>query len=164
MKSTPTHCTVLEHGGWLQWIDPAMTPNSFKAVQSQAMAPRNSLAKGIIIVNQWANMLGRNWDECQRLPDIFRSSGLESIEHDLISTDNDASTRRDFSVEIVIASKAVLRRFANMEGSGMTMEEAVALGHGMMNEVEMGKAYLRMDLHIVVGRKPDEPKSGMALN
>ena len=93
----------VEPGGWLQWIDPGLTPRTFTAVQSVATAPTRFLHIGIDTVNRWGSKLGRRLDECNRLPDIFRANGLESIHHDNMSSDNDPSTRRDFSVELVIA-------------------------------------------------------------
>jgi hypothetical protein len=41
-----------------------------------------------------------------------------------------------------------------MEGSDMTVEEAVRVGTMMKREADLGHAYLRMDFNIVVGRKP----------
>ena len=37
----------------------------------------------------------------------------------------------------------------------MSVEEAVALGDGMMKEAKEGKAYLRWEVDIVVGRRPE---------
>lgn len=150
--------SVIEPGGYLQWIDPSMTARDFKAVQAQAVAPRKYLVKAIDTVNRWASLLGKTLDGCKRLPDIFRDSGLESIQHDLISTDNDPSTRRDFSVELTTAFEAIFKRMVAIEGSDLTVEEVVALSKGMLAEVEGGKAYLRMDVDIVIGRKPEALK------
>ena len=66
----------VEPGGYLPWIDPDLTPKRFKAVQSQAMAPRQTFIRGIDTVNSWASMLGRTLNECNRLLDIFESNGL----------------------------------------------------------------------------------------
>lgn len=54
-------------------------------------------------------MLGRTLDGCDR-PDIFRASGLQSVEHDVIRSDNDPSIRRDFSVELITAFEALFVR------------------------------------------------------
>jgi hypothetical protein len=35
------------------------------------------------------------------------------------------------------------------------MEEAVALGKGMMEETRDGNAYLRWEINIVIGRRPE---------
>jgi hypothetical protein len=78
---------------------------------------------------------------------------MESIHYDLISSDNDPSTRRDFSIELTTAFQSIFMKFANKDGSGMSVEEALALREGMIEESEKGKAYLRFEFDIVVGRK-----------
>jgi hypothetical protein len=130
-------------------------PESWKAVQTQAAGTTLYLSKCIETVNKRATKLGRRLDDCVRLPDIFRANGLVSVHHDIISSDNDASTRRDFTSQLPRALTPLFVRFAEMEDSGMAIQEAVALGEGMLEEARDGKAYLRWDATIVVGRKPE---------
>jgi hypothetical protein len=116
----------IEPGGFLQWIDAA----NFKAVQSQAMAPRDALQKGIETIHKWAGMLGRTLNECARLPDIFCANGLEYINHEIISSDNDPSTRTEITMEVSRGMQSLFARYAKMKGSGMSVEELLPWGKG----------------------------------
>lgn len=72
-------------------------------MQSQAVAPRAPLHGDIDTINKWASTLGRTLDGCHRLPDIFRASGLLSVKHDVTSSNNDSSARRDFIAQLITA-------------------------------------------------------------
>lgn len=41
-----------------------------------------------------------------------------------------------------------------MEGAEICVEEAAEITRGMRDEAKDGKAYIRMDLNVAVGRKP----------
>lgn len=101
------------------------------------------------------NFLGRSLDSSKRLPGYFRAQGLEDIEHDVMPVDGDASLRMEFSSELSTGFSGLFVKFAQMEGSDMTAEEAVRVGTMMKREADLGNAYLRMDFNIVVGKKPE---------
>jgi hypothetical protein len=69
--------------------------------------------------------------------------------------DGDASLRMEFSSELSTGFSGLFVKFAQMEGSDMTAEEAVRVGTMMKREADLGNAYLRMDFNIVVGKKPE---------
>jgi hypothetical protein len=119
------------------------------------MAPKAALQKGIDVVRRWAALLGRTLSESNRLPSIFHACGFEAIHHDVMSTDCDASTRTELTVEMTTAFQPLFVRYAQMDGSGITVAEAVKVGERMQKEAKQGKAYLRFDFNIVTGRKPE---------
>ena len=82
------------------------------------------LFKGIDTGNKWVGLLGRRLDECNRLPGIFHTNGLESIHQDLIGSDSYLITRRKFSVELTTAFLPKFVKFAEMEGSGTSVEKS----------------------------------------
>lgn len=45
-------------------------------------------------------------------------------------------------------------KYAQMEGAEIYVEEAAEITRGMRDEAKDGKAYIRMDLNVAVGRKP----------
>lgn len=144
-----------EPNGWLQWIDVDASPHSFKAVVAEPMAPTRALQQSVSIFNKWATVSGRPLDASNRLPELFRAAGLEQIRHEKMSTDNDPSTRKDFSIEISIGLESLFERCALMKNTDLTVDEAMDIAVSMRREAEEGKAYLRMDFNIVTGRRPD---------
>jgi hypothetical protein len=64
---------------------------------------------------------------------------------------------------MITAFEAILARSAKTDGSGMVVEEAVALGQGISGCSDSKRVtYLRMNLDFVVGRKPEEAKMRIA--
>ena len=129
-----------------------------KVLQSEAMAPRFALERVVNIIQQkWAKLLGRDLSSCTRLANLLRYDGFENIFDEMMSTDwnADGKARTDLTVEVMAAFKVMIVRYAQMEGSDMTVEEALEVGGDVIREAKLGKAYLRLDWNIVTGRKPD---------
>lgn len=58
-------------------------------------------------------------------------------------------------MELSTAFQSIFIKFAKMKGSGITFEEAVALGEGTVKEAEKGKAYIRFEFDVAIGRKAE---------
>lgn len=99
---------MVEPGGRLQWIDPDVTPTGCGVLQSKAGGSVAFLKRGIEVLNLWGNALGRPLDASNHLPDIFREFGLRDIHLDVMSTDNDPTTRLDFTKELSLALRPLV--------------------------------------------------------
>jgi hypothetical protein len=67
-------------------------------------------------------------------------------------------------MEATAAFQHLFVKYAQMEGSDMTVKDAVQVGDRTLREAEVGKAYLRLDWNIVTGRKPGGSQEGPESN
>jgi hypothetical protein len=69
--------------------------------------------------------------------------------------DGEKEFRVEFTSQVSLGYSELFAKYAQMEGSEMTIEEAVEAGKKMKSEADLGEAYTRMDFNIVVGKKPE---------
>jgi hypothetical protein len=140
----------------LQWVDADLSSHGMKVLQPSAMAPKSALQDGINTLQKWASHLGRHLNSCTRLASIFHSQGLIDVHDDMMSTDwnADQKTREELSVEVASALQFLFVKYADMDGSSVTVEQGLEVGARMLTEAGAGGAYLRLDFNIVTGRKP----------
>ena len=143
-----------EPGGFLHWVDPDCSISGWRPISFQPGASTAGLQRGVDTVRRWA-VLGRKLDFSNRLSGIFRGQGLEDVQHDVMPVDGEKELRVEFSSEVSRGFSELFVKYARMEGSGMTVEEAVEIGKMMKREADLGEAYLRMNFNIVVGKKPE---------
>lgn len=85
-----------------------MSPTGAKALHSKATASTRSLQRGLEVFNLWAESLGRPLNASNELSTIFADLGLEELRHEIFSSDNDASTRKTFTLEICAGLKPLV--------------------------------------------------------
>lgn len=111
----------------------------------------------------WAKFLGRSLDSSNRLPGYFCSQGLEVVQHDVMHVDGERAFLVDFTREASKAWASLILRFSQMEGSGLSVEEAVQIGERMKRDADLGEAYFRLDMNIILGKKPEERPDSLAV-
>lgn len=119
-------------------------------------AAKAHLQKGVDTLWEWGKFLGRNLNSSSRLPEFFRSRGLETVQQDVmpvIGFDGEKDLRLEYSRTVPILLLGLFVQYAQIEQSPLTIEEAVKIGQMMKREAELGEAYIRNDFNIVVGRK-----------
>lgn len=135
------------------------------------MAANEHISKGLELLDCWAKYHDRDFSMCSKLGLIFQQEGLQDIRHELMSTDNDPSTRIGVTEELSQAFGDLIVRWAEMEeelksedeitveqeGSLTvpTVEQAKLLKLKMQMESLLNQVYIRLDWHVVVGKKAE---------
>ncbi|KAG9232145.1 hypothetical protein BJ875DRAFT_93727 [Amylocarpus encephaloides] len=164
----------LKPGGWLIWIDPDMSTRGWKSINLPVPQPvpfspyvplnpvnsllsfqiPNPLQVGIVTVNKWAYNLGRHLSCSNRLSDFFAEQGLQQIRHERVTMGgNDLESQKTATEQNASGVAAIIYRFAKMLGKEVDFDPNEMVRE-MMECCQEGLVWTRMDLNVVVGRKP----------
>ena len=94
-------------------------------------------------------------DDVPRLLDVVRAAGFEDCRRDHFSSDSLPELREQTSE---IERRALLGAFKIVtqrdSGLGWTVAEVGELGERCRKDLSKGEIYYRLDMHVVVGRRP----------
>lgn len=140
-----------EPEGYLQWIEPDLSQSGWKTISLMPSAPRTALEKAISTLIKLGELTGKDYSYPRRLAALLEAHGFQDINHDVMAVDH-KEIRVGFTADLARAFIPFYKKYASMRGSDITIEEAIRVGEEARMEALEGKAYNRMDFHIVIGR------------
>lgn len=146
------HSYKIEPGGYLQWIEPDLSPSGWKTISLVPSAPKDALERAIATLHKLGQLTGKDYSSQRRLASLLEAEGFQDIQHDVMAVDRE-DVRMGFTADLARAFIPLYKKYSSMEGSDITTEEAVKVGEEARTQALEGRAYNRMDFHIIVGRK-----------
>ncbi|KAI1827541.1 hypothetical protein F4861DRAFT_369582 [Xylaria intraflava] len=141
---------MLKPGGYLQWTECDCI--SMKHLRGKAESRVENLRfLGRAFTAALSDRLRHGWNT---LPGHMEAAGLRPVLRDIVSSDRLPETRERATVNSNLAFLSTMRVLSKKGAPGaMTSEEIDALETKVHEEIRSG-AYLRYDIHVIVGRKP----------
>lgn len=139
---------LLKPGGALQWEEADFPASSLV----RGADPECSLTAMTNLFGRLGGGVGGRLDGWKQLPGAFERAGLLGTQHDCVSSDRVAETRRDVAEVSLEAVRGVMAGEEGARRTGKTVEEVASMFEAVQGEIE-GGAYNRYDIHVFVGFK-----------
>ena len=145
---------LLKPGGYLQWIDLDLSPNSASFVQTFPGSSRSALLEANEAWVAFSQSTQRNGGGCRKLAGLLKEQGLVAVNEDVFMSDRVPNLRERFSKLCLGPMKAIMFRVVEMGLPGWTKGRAEKLVDAIEEETDSAKAYLAAKLVCVIGMKP----------
>jgi hypothetical protein len=96
-------------------------------------------------------LTGKDYSYPQRLAALLEANEFQDIHHDIMAVDR-KDVRARSTADLTRAFIPFYKKYASLAGSDISIEEAIRVGEDARMQALEGKAYNRMDFHIVIGR------------
>jgi len=96
-------------------------------------------------------LTGKDYSYLQRLAALLEANEFQDIHHDVMAVDRE-DVGVGFTADLARAFIPFYKKYASLAGSDISIKEAIRLGEDARMQALEGKAYNRMDFHIMIRR------------